>query len=300
MNDKSLKITLIIAALVVTGGLCALFYTMEEEKSQLSMQSSQLEQELAARDSAYNQILSIMYSVESKIEQIKDREHLISDLSVGEVNQMDKMQLSKDLNLIDSMILETNDKVASLASRLDQATFNLKSFKAKVKELSEELEERQTSILALKENLEAKDIQIVELTTNVNNLNERVDAQNSTIDIQRKKIDQQEELMHKAYMAIGTEKILQEEGLVVREGGFLGIGKITDINSQMPQEKFNEIDIRTTTSLEIDSKKVSLITEHPPHSYELVKDGDKIKSLKIINPEEFWKISKYLVVAVNS
>ncbi|MCV9387997.1 Cbp1 family collagen-binding glycoprotein adhesin [Reichenbachiella ulvae] len=300
MNDKSLKITLIVAALVVTGGLCALFYTMEEEKTQLSEQSFQLEKELAARDSAYNQIISIMYSVESKIEQIKDREHLISDLSVGEVNQMDKMQLSKDLNMIDSLILETNDKVANLSSRLDQASFNLKSFKNKVKDLTKELEERKLSMIALKEDLNAKDVQIVELTTNVNSLNEKVESQNSTIDIQRKKIDLQEEQMHKAYMAIGTEKILQEEGLVVREGGFLGIGKITDINNQMPQEKFDEIDIRTTTSLEVDSKKVSLITEHPPHSYELVKDGDKIKSIKITNPEEFWKISKYLVVAVNS
>lgn len=299
-SNRTMKITLLVAVLVVAGGFAALFYTMEEEKGELTQQSLQLEHELALRDSAYNEIIEIMYSVESKIELIKEREHLIADLSTGDVDKADKLQLSKDMSMIDSLILETNEKVTDLTARLNKANINMKSFQRKIKDLSSELEDRKASLIAMKEDLEAKDIQIGELTANVSTLEGRVDSANSTIEIQKQRIDQQEEEMNKAYMAIGTEKILQEEGLVTREGGFLGLGKSTDLSDNISREKFEQIDIRTTSELKIDSKKINLITEHPPHSYELLMDGEKVKAIKITNPEEFWKISKYLVVAVNS
>jgi len=42
---------------------------------------------------------------------------------------------------------------------------------------------------------------------------------------------------------------------------------------------------------------VKLVTEHPAGSYELVRqDEDQIASIAILNPDEFWKISKYAVV----
>ena len=103
-----------------------------------------------------------------------------------------------------------------------------------------------------------------------------------------------------AYFAIGSEKSLIEDGLVNKEGGFLGFGKTSELDPDATKDKFNEIDIRTTDRLIIDAEKVSLITEHPSNSYEIVKEGDVVKYLDIKNPEKFWKISKYLVVAVRS
>ena len=47
----------------------------------------------------------------------------------------------------------------------------------------------------------------------------------------------------------------------------------------------------------IDAKEIQLITEHPTDSYQLVKDGDKVQYLAITDPVNFWRISKYLVVA---
>ncbi|UXP32161.1 hypothetical protein N6H18_17620 [Reichenbachiella agarivorans] len=300
MKDRTIKITVLLVALVVTVGLIALFFTMEEEKSKLSEKSIQLEQQLEARDSAYNEIIDIMYSVESKIESIKDRESLISNISMGDVNKADKMQMMKDMSLIDSLILETNEKVASLSARLDDANINLKSFQNKISNLSLELKERKESLIALQENLKEKDIQIIDLTTDLNTLETKVVNQDSTIQDQMKVLDQQDVKLNKAYLAIGTRKILEEEGLVTKEGGFLGMGKTTALKSDVPQEKFEEIDIRTTKNLLIDAEEVDFITEHPSSSYEIVKEGDNVKFIKIVNPEEFWKISKFLVVAVNS
>ena len=50
--------------------------------------------------------------------------------------------------------------------------------------------------------------------------------------------------------------------------------------------------------LEINGKKIEVVTEHPHNSYELVEEEGVVKYLKIQNPEEFWKISKFLVVSI--
>ncbi|MBU2913635.1 hypothetical protein [Reichenbachiella agariperforans] len=300
MKDRTIKITLFVSALVVTVGLAALFFTMEEEKGRLSEKSIRLEEKLQSRDSAYNEIIDIMYNVESKIETIKDRENLITQTAVGEVTKQDQMQMMRDMSLIDSLILETNDKVASLADRLDKANFNLKSFQNKVGQLSADLKERQESLIALRDNLKEKDVKIIELSTDLASLETKVVNQDSTIQDQMSAINQQEDRLNTAYLAIGTKKILEEEGLVTKEGGFLGLGKTTALRQDMPQEKFEEIDIRTVKSLAIDADEAELISEHPASSYELVKEGDHVKYIRILDYQEFWKISKFLVVAVNS
>ncbi|RJE74413.1 hypothetical protein [Reichenbachiella sp. MSK19-1] len=300
MKDRTIKITLFVSALVVTVGLAALFFTMEEEKGRLSEKSMRLEEKLQSRDSAYNEIIDIMYNVESKIETIKDRENLITQTAVGEVTKQDQMQMMRDMSLIDSLILETNDKVASLADRLDKANFNLKSFQNKVGQLSADLKERQESLIALRDNLKEKDVKIIELSTDLASLETKVVNQDSTIQDQMSAINQQEDRLNTAYLAIGTKKILEEEGLVTKEGGFLGLGKTTALRQDMPQEKFEEIDIRTVKSLAIDADEAELISEHPASSYELVKEGDHVKYIRILDYQEFWKISKFLVVAVNS
>ena len=38
------------------------------------------------------------------------------------------------------------------------------------------------------------------------------------------------------------------------------------------------------------------MTSHPEGSYTFVKEGKVITELSITNPEEFWSVSKYLVI----
>jgi chromosome segregation ATPase len=300
-NENNIKKIVLYGVLAfVTVGLIGVYFSMEEEKEQLTEKSTQLEEELHMRDSAYNEIIDIMYGVESKIESIKQRENIISEVSNGDFNKRDKDQMIADMGMIDNLIVETNETVAKLVSKLDNANINLNSFKNRVNQLSKELDERKISIQTLREDLKTKDVQIAEMTADLNTLEYRVDVQESTIDMQINKINKQEDELSKAYFAIGTEKSLREDGLITKEGGFLWIGKTTELDENAAQEKFSEIDIRTTGRLIIDAEKINLVTEHPSDSYELIKEGNVIKYIDIKNPAEFWKISKYLVVVVKS
>lgn len=301
MNNKKAKLTIVAAAvLAVVVSLSALYLTIEDEKEQLSLKSIELEEELHSRDSAYSEILDIMYSLESQVSNIKMRENLVTEISTGDLTKSNKRQLVHDMDKIDSLILQTNAKVSRLISKLETANVNLTTFKSRIKELSTELVERKEAIDALRADLANKNVQLADISTDLKMLEFQTEIQNERISAQLVELDNKEKKINQAYYAIGTEKVLIEEGLVVKEGGLLGLGKTTSIEKDVPREKFMEIDIRQTTNLVIDSKEIDLVTEHPSDSYEIVKDGEVAKFLKIKDPNEFWRISKYLVVSVKS
>ncbi|MEQ9467817.1 MAG: hypothetical protein RLN88_10430 [Ekhidna sp.] len=301
MKTQTKNILAVVIGLAITIALAVVFINMQEQKEELQVQSMQLEDELRQRDSAYNEIIDIMYGVESKIEKIKQRENLLSEAnSTSDFTAADKKQMVKDMSMIDSLIIQTNETVARLVAKLDNANINLNSFKSRVNQLSKELEDRKTSIAALRDELKEKDVAIAEMMTDIKSLEYRVDTQEETITTQENKIHMQEDQMSKAFFAIGSEKSLVEDGLVSKEGGFLWFGKTNELNSDAEKDKFSEIDIRTTNRLIVDAEKVDLITEHPSDSYEIVKEGELIKYIDIKNPDKFWGISKYLVVAVKS
>ncbi|WP_424962084.1 hypothetical protein [Ekhidna sp.] len=301
MKTQNKNILAVVIGLIITVGLAAVFITMQEEKKELTVQSVQLEEELQKRDSAYNEIIDIMYGVENKIEKIKKRENLLSDVSnSNDFTTADKKQMVEDMSMIDSLIVQTNETVARLVAKLDNANINLSSFKNRVNQLSRELEDRKQSIASLREELKEKDVEIAEMTADIRSLEYRVETQEQTLDTQMAKINMQQEKLNKAFFAIGTEKSLVEDGLVSKEGGFLWFGKTNELDPDASKDKFSEIDIRTTNRLIVDAEKVDLITEHPSESYEIVKEGDVVKYIDIKNPDKFWEISKYLVVAVKS
>ncbi|WP_425392727.1 hypothetical protein [Ekhidna sp.] len=301
MKNRNKNILAVVIGLVITAGLVVAFTSMQEEKKELVVQSVQLEEELQRRDSAYNEIIDIMYGVESKIEKIKQRENILSDVSnTNDFTAADKKQMVKDMSLIDSLILQTNETVSRLVAKLDNANINLSSFKSRVNQLSKELEDRKQSIASLREELKEKDVVISEMTADLKSLEYQVDSQENELDTQMRKINMQQEELNKAFFAIGTEKSLVADGLVNKEGGFLWFGKINELDPDAAKDKFSEIDIRTTNRLIVDAEKVDLITDHPSDSYEIVKEGEVVKYIDIKNPEKFWGISKYLVVAVKS
>ena len=61
---------------------------------------------------------------------------------------------------------------------------------------------------------------------------------------------------------------------------------------------FTQIDLRKVTSIPLYEKKAELKTKHPKSSYKLVKGEDKMLTLEITNPREFWSLSKILVIQI--
>lgn len=294
---NKINITYLKTPTLIIGVLLLFSSCDKKEREQLKAEAQLLEQKLQERDSAFNEIMNVMAEVEASIEQIKEQENLISNTSSGDFANKSKKELVNDLQKINALIENTNEKVASLSSKLESSNIELNAFKRRTRQMTKDLEERESSLAQLREEIENKNQHIAELNSEVNSLVTRVQLQTETIDVQNEELKARESDLNTAYYAVNTEQKLKEEGLVTKEGGFLWLGKTLELKDDVPEEKFTEVNIHDTKRFYIDSDKMNIVTDHPSESYKLVNEDDKIKYLEVTDPSEFWKISKYLVVS---
>jgi hypothetical protein len=87
--------------------------------------------------------------------------------------------------------------------------------------------------------------------------------------------------------------------VITKVGGFLGLGKTKTLSADLNENNFEVIDMRATKQIPIEAENVSLITEHPAGSYEIIVDTNQTAVLAISNPDEFYKYSRYVVLEVD-
>ncbi len=295
-QNKSLKSALVIGMAAVLG----LSSCDKKEREKLKAQADSLEYKLQERDSAFNNIMNVMADVERQIDDIKQQENLVVNNSSGDFSTNEKNEMVDDLKRINTLINDANSKVASLSSQLENSNFELNAFKKRVQNMKTDLKDRETAITRLQEELQLKDTQIAELNTEVTSLVTRVQLQTETIEVQNQELVERENDLNTAFFAVDTERKLRDEGLITMEGGFLWIGRTTELQADVAQTKFTEVDIQNTKKFYVDSDKMEIVTEHPSDSYKLINEEGKVKYLEVTDPSKFWKISKYLVISVKS
>ena len=65
------------------------------------------------------------------------------------------------------------------------------------------------------------------------------------------------------------------------------------------KDYFTKADLRTLKEIPLEMKKAKILTNHPEGSYSLVKNDKGLLTLVISDPQNFWSLSKYLVVNVD-
>jgi hypothetical protein len=280
---KGAQITALISfILLIAAGV--IFYSIfnREQKKQVALMEDQrysFTELLTARDSAINEWVLTFDQIEKDLQMIKEKEKVITlNSSDREFSKDKKQQILEDIKYINALLDQNKKKIASLNEQLKKSGGTIKSLQIKITELEASMKKSETEISDLKVALADKDFKIDQLNTRKTIVNQTVE-------------------MNKAYIASGTYKDLKAKGLVSKEGGFLGLGKKESLIENFSDSSFARIDITSTKTIPVNSKNAKLITEHPSGSYELVHDNDnKIAYIEIVDPNQFWKISKYAVV----
>jgi DNA repair exonuclease SbcCD ATPase subunit len=257
----------------------------------LQSQEKSFTAQLNTRDSTINDWLSTFDQIEKNLATIKEKEKLITMKSNGsEMSADKKSQVLADIQAINTLLEDNRKKISSLTARLRESGTTIKGLQEKMASLELTMKQYETDITDLKTNLAAKDAQIGDLNNNVMALQDTLTNKNETIVNQTSKLNT-------AFVVYGTYKDLKEKGVLTKEGGFLGLGRKEFLTANLPDSMFRKIDITTTKTIPVDSRKVKLITDHPANSYQIVNEGaNKVGYIAITDPAEFWKISKYAVV----
>uniref|UniRef100_UPI004049D03E Cbp1 family collagen-binding glycoprotein adhesin n=1 Tax=Fulvivirga sp. TaxID=1931237 RepID=UPI004049D03E len=286
--------------------MVALVSCNQEKVDQLSEENQQLSTEKADLNAQLETYMKTFNDIESNLAEIKEREEKINLKTSDNVEDRKdaKTAIVEDIQAINGLMLENKQKINQLQNELESTD---SEFRKMVASLNRRVKEKDSEIVTLKTDLEQLNIEkkqlaqaVVQLETSVDTLENKTAIQRKVIDAQTSIIADKENALNTAYVAVGTYKDLKENKVINKEGGILGIGSTEKLNDDFNQEAFNKIDIKDVTIIPLASEKAELVTTHPKDSYQLAMDDvAKTAQLHILNPDEFWASSKYLVLMVN-
>lgn len=272
----------------------------DEEKIAAQSQTIQnMENEMARRDSTYNELINMLNNAEEQVAEITRRENLVVSTS-NEGNKTED-QLIAELKLIDGLVKESNQSIQNLKAQLKKSNVEMGAFKNRIDKLSTMLDEQRETITTLKAEVDQKNKELEVFAVKYDSVKIQAANQKQLITEKDKEIDilvNNNDNLNKVHYAVGSYKQLKEQGLVDKEGGFLWIGRTIDLKATVESDKFVETDMRDFSELKIEADKFELVTEHPEGSYTIVQDEieEGVKYLKVTDPKKFWEISNYLVV----
>jgi hypothetical protein len=292
MKKGVLTTAIICFLLLLTGALVVNSMYKNEQKKHLAIVENQkrsFTELLNTRDSVINETMLTFDQIEKDLATVKEKENIITMKSSDQEFSKDKkQQILKDIEYINALLDQNKKKIASLTAQLKNSGGTIKGMQVKIAALEASMKLRETEISDLKVALVQKDFEIGQLNT-------RMTDQQVAIAQKDEKITTAE--MNKGYLTSGTYKSLKAKGLVSKEGGFLGLGKKESLVQDFPEGSFTQVDITQIKSIPVNSKNAKLITDHPKSSYTMIRDkNNKIASIEIKDPAQFWKISKYAVV----
>ncbi len=286
---KSIK--LVVASLILSIGLLSFTSCGGDKEKELNpladslkVVTSDLSGKLNEKEAALQEFISSFNEIQENLNTIKEKEKIVShSSSTGDVKSKEG-QIKEDIQAIYDLMAKNKNRIGSLSKKLKDSNLKLEGMEKMIENLQKTIDLKDGEIATLKSKMESLNIELASLNTNYQAVEE--ESSNKT------------EVINTAYYAIGTSKELKEKNVITKEGGFIGIGKSTKVKDDFNKDYFTKINIEQSTYINIGAKKAKLLSNHPSGSYKMV--GEKpVEKIEILNPQEFWSNSKYLVIVID-
>lgn len=253
--------------------------------SDVDSRIEQLEKENAQKDSMINESLAFFSEIQSNLSSIELKKDEIRIKSTdSEFTADDKTWILEQIKQINFLRQENAKKVKALSDQLKKSGLKINQLDAMVQGLLQSIQEKEEQISILESDLVSLDKAYARL----------FDAYQEKAVL----VEELTEEINTVYYSYGTEEELVKNKVIDRKNGFIGIGKSIKLMDNFNQKYFAKIDLTEEKELFIEGSELKFITDHPSSSYSLSPSGKNTK-IKISNPREFWKVSRYLVIVVN-
>ncbi len=241
---------------------------------QLDTSVKSYEESLAEIDEILAEIASDQKEVSALKSELKDDKSTAKSIKDRIANIQEMMQNSRQ------KILTLDRNLNALRKQSGAKSEEILALDQKLKETSQALVNKEEELMEIRVSLEQQ----------LADMGEALDEQISiAADLKT--------TLNRVYYYVGESKELQDKEIINKEGGFIGLGKVKMVNANAPTQLFNKASKENLSAIELNNREAKLISSHPEGSYEFVGE-DKFERLKIINKDDFWKDSNYLVIEV--
>ena len=283
------KIILICSVVALCMASCV--KTSSEYKS-LQAQNDSLALANAQAAGELDEILTLLNEVEDNFKSIKSAENYLAVQSntPGELTPSTRERIHSDMKFITETLDKNRQQIAELEKKLNGSSLKSSQLQTTLNNLRTELDQKTMALVTLNEELERKNQQIAQLSEDVSTLSRDVQDLRVQSNAQQATIDQQQAEISTVYYCFGTTKELKAQKIL--DGDELG----TNFN----HDYFIRIkDYSKLTVVPLFAKRGKLVSKHPEGSYQFDKDANGQVELRILDPKNFWSLTKYLVVQVN-
>lgn len=265
-------------------------------KSELKEQNDSLARVASMKDSQMNQMVNTISDIEATLRVIKEKEQIIAlKAQQGETGEETAKQINEDIRLIYDLMVQNKERIETLEKQLKQSGIETGRLNKLVANLNEELKQKNSEIRDLNTLLKEKNSEIDDMNYVLTDMEISLDSIKSAHEEARSELKATKENMYTAYYAIGSRRELKDKKILEREG-FLFFGKTELLKDDFDKDYFAEIDIRETDSIELFQPRVEILTAHPEESFSFSETESGNQTLVINDKNEFWSVSKYLVV----
>jgi predicted nucleic acid-binding Zn-ribbon protein len=295
---------ILLLALAVTAFSCTRTEDTKEYKELLAKYDSvvAVSSGRAGENAELNRIIS---EIESNLDSVSKNQDLVSELNKeGYENQKDK---------IDAMIASMNgfmeqnkEKMLALEKKVQKSGKANSALQKMVESLKKQIVEKEGQIVAMQSTIQGLEVKVGELNQTVAAKEQEIAAKSEEISKKdnelaerQKTIDNKENELTTGWIAFGTRKELAEKGIIKKEGGVLGMGKVLKLADRPDNGKFRKISTKTLNEIRLGMiKKKKMVSSHPDNSYYYTISGEEV-FVKITDPGKFWSLTKYCVIEVD-
>jgi len=269
---------------------------LEEEKVRLQQENLQLVEQLDTKEATFNEFLGALNEIEANLSSIREKERMIARAQLeGRPNRMQIVQ--EDIKAIDELLDKNRQLIGRLNRDLRNSNLRIGEFEVMVKRLNEQVEQKEMEITNLRAQLENMTTRVTTLTAQVGDLE---DVRTFLEEETRQRdliIEQRTRELNTVFYTMGTLRELRDMGIVSRSGGFLGIGRTTNLEANFDLSNFTAIDRTVTAKIPLTGRRFEIVSPHPEGTSEFVEE-DGVQSLVILDQERFWSTSRHLVIVV--
>ena len=244
-----------------------------------------LEYEKVNNDSIVNQYALYIEKIKENINEINKQESIINNAKNNlDFITLDTIDVINAIKILSIKLQENESMILALNNAVKLEKDKNSQFVSKVTDLREEIAQSNREVYYLKEEL--------------NSMNASFEAIFKKYNLQNKKISDLNQKLNEVAYVIGSKSELLDNGVLTKSGGLIGIGKTRKLNSDLNTDYFTYVSKYKFQNIPLGYKTVRLMTAHPTSSYRLSTSNEIIDSLIIINQDDFWRNSKFLVVEV--
>lgn len=274
-------VLIILSAVVLTLSSCV---ENSKKYQQMQAQLDSLTQVNEAAKTEYDEAMNTLSEIEDAMAQVRASENLL----LVQAKEGDGNTAVAEIKALQDLIDQNKQKIADLESKLSSSNKTNATLKSTITKLKAELEEKDQYVETLKEELSARNIKIDELNERVSGLSSNIDSLTVVNVQQNEVIKSQESALNTVWYCVGSSRELKEWGVVE--------GKTVLPNGA--NNFFTSVDKREFSYLPLASKRATILTTHPEGSYDLIKGEDKMLTLKVLDQNAFWSVSRYLIISV--